>query len=783
MLSTLNINKLLFSLISLFQLSLGLAYSQINLRFPAEKSVFQRNNNNSGNIFISGTLGQDAERVEGRLVPRATNQGTLVDWKTIDGTIDGLSFTGSIEGNGGWYRLEIRSIKNNSPLETISIDKVGIGEVFVISGQSNAQGDGNNPNAKGATDERILAFEPNYFNHQFYSINNFPEYLDPGKFTKIEGNTNIGPIGFSAWCYGELGDLLAKRINVPIMFYNVGLSGTSTENWVSSIIGADTYHVGTSEKFERYQPYHLLRKTLQSIVSIYGLRSVLWHQGESDAATFVNEQAYLSNIKIIVQEVRNNTGQKIPFVIARTSRENGRINSNIISAQNKAIAQIEMTWPGPATDDIQPNRPDGAHFENSGGVNGLSLLAEAWNQSLTNQFFNQVTPISPSGLAEIKFSCNTQSDVTLKFDKSFQSYSWSNGSSSSQIRISNGDFTNVLRDGFGNYVFSNRIIFQNVFPKDRPQISAVNSLTGCVGKNIELQASSSKYEVNWNTGKIGNTLTVSSPDQFFAFYRNTQGCLSGKSNDLFTKFVNPPGKPTIDLVNGDGYECIGNTIKLKVNNPQNFDIQWSNGLKTPEIALNSNLPSQLKVTLFSNFDCPSEVSDSAKFAFVNLPKTPILEKNGPFSLKATSIEKVQRYDWFLDNSFLVSKPTGDYIFEKDGIYAAKAVNTYKTPSNRMVECISGLSTLVSVNKNEKLFGINIYPNPTSNGILKIAAEKELKNVTLTIYNSIGGKELSTKYDSLFLPVELNLSSKKLIGKYFIQLKYSGFSRTFPIVFE
>lgn len=375
-----------------------------------------------------------------------------------------------------------------------------------------------------------------------------------------------------------------------------------------------------------------------------------------------------------------------------------------------------MVWPGPSTDDIQPNRTDGVHFENNGNIMGLSLLAEAWNQSLTNQFFIQIAPVLPVGIAEIKFICNSQTEATLRFDKIYQSYNWSNGSTSSQIKISNGDFTNILRDGYGNYVFTNIIKFRNIFPKDNPQISAVNGLIGCVGKTIDLQASASKYEVNWNTGKLGNTLTVSSSDWFFAFYRNSQGCLSNKSNDLNTRFVNAPSKPSIEIVNGDGYECIGNTIKLKVKNPQNFDIQWSNGLKTPEISLSSNLTAPLKVNLYSNFDCPSVDSDTAKYSFINLPKTPNLEKTGPFSLKASSSEKVQRFDWYFDNNFLLSQASGDLIFTKDGIYASRAVNVFKTPNNRFLECFSGLSTQISASKNEELFGINIYPNDELNPV-------------------------------------------------------------------
>jgi hypothetical protein len=127
--------KYLISIVSFYLLGLMLCNAQINIKIPYEKSVFQRNNNNLGNIYITGTLDQDADRVEARLVPRIANQGQQTDWKVIDNVIDGLSFTGSIEGIGGWYRLEVRAVSNEQSTSSKSVERVGIGEVFVIAGQ------------------------------------------------------------------------------------------------------------------------------------------------------------------------------------------------------------------------------------------------------------------------------------------------------------------------------------------------------------------------------------------------------------------------------------------------------------------------------------------------------------------------------------------------------------------------------------------------------------------------------------------------------------------------
>ena len=63
-------------------------------------------------------------------------------------------FNGRIKMKGGWYRLMLRASKNADVVYEKQIEKVGIGEVFVISGQSNAQGVPNS-NSTGAKDDRV----------------------------------------------------------------------------------------------------------------------------------------------------------------------------------------------------------------------------------------------------------------------------------------------------------------------------------------------------------------------------------------------------------------------------------------------------------------------------------------------------------------------------------------------------------------------------------------------------------------------------------------------------
>lgn len=438
---------------------------------------------------------------------------------------------------------------------------------------------------------------------------------------------------------------------------------------------------------------------------------------------------------------------------------------------------------GQATDDIQAARPDGVHFENNSNLNGLSLLAEAWSLSLTNQFFIQISPILPKGIEEIKYSCLNGNDVNFKIDKTYQSYLWSNNTNSSQTNANSGDISALLKDGYTNLYYTNKIKVSNVFPKNAPIINPTISSIGCIGKSIELQATPSKYEVNWSNGFIGNKINVNQSSNIFATYKSVQGCVSQKSNNLYPQFVNPPQKPNIDLLNSDGYACIGGPISFRVNNPQNFDVVWSTGQKTNDISIKDNQNVPIKVTLYSNYDCPSLDSDTLRYRFLSNPKTPIIERSGPFAVKATSFEPVQKFEWFLDNNLLTTQDSPNLFVNKNGFYSVKAVKSLMTTTNRILECRSGLSTQQAVSKDNNLYGISVYANPVIDGKIKIAADMELTNVKVSIFNDAGQKEYETTFDSLKLPVEIDLSSKKISGKRILKMDYSGLSRSFPLIFE
>ncbi len=757
-------------------------YAQIEITFPAERAIFQRRNNNTGIITVAGLVQQETDRIEARLVARGANQGVTTDWKTLDNEIDGLSFLGTIEAQGGWYALEVRSVRNNQIVYFSGRDRVGIGEVFIISGQSNAQGEGNNPNPIGASDDRVNCYDPNYYNHFTALFGQFPQYLDINKFAKLNAYTNIGPSGYTSWCWGELGDKLVQKLNVPVMFYNTAMSATSSDNWIASITGGDAFHFSTGIRFQQFFPYQSLKRTLNQIIPTYGYRGILWLQGESDYNN--SENNYVNNINRLFQEIRNNSGDKTPIVVSRTSRFFGRDFPQIISAQNKIINTFENVWPGPFTDDIQPFRPDGAHFENNNNVKGLSLLADAWNNALSASFFTTFAPYLPKGINEVKFSCLDQSTVEFRSGNQFQTYEWSTGSNSSRIQTNQGDINLRTTDVFGNIIYSNRVFANNVYPKEIPTISGDGSNVGCKGKPLNLKTNQSKYGVLWSTGNTNATISVSQKGDFTAQFRSNQGCLSNRSNNISINFVDAPNKPNVELVNNSGFACEGKNIDLRVNNPNNFGVLWSNGEKTNSVRLNKQASKPLTVSLLSTPDCPSPESDSVKYGFISIPTAPKLEQTGPFSLKAITNEKnLSAFEWYLDNKLVFSKPANEIPIQTTGLYSVKAVRSVEYSPGKVEECKSSISGLVSPTVFDSRDGMRVYPNPIVDGKFYISSLSNLNNVEISVYNAAGSLIQKSTSPSLNLPVTIDLSKYKLIGKYLVKVSSGVYYRTFPIIFE
>lgn len=770
--------KIIFCLVLFTGLSSFLNLTaQLSVVYPAERSVFQRDNSNRGSIAISGNLVNSADKVEARLIPVVFGQGTGTDWVTIDSQIEGYSFTGKIESTGGWYTLELRSFKGIQVLDIGSVQRVGIGEVFVVAGQSNAQGFGNNINAVGASDDRVNGYS--HYNNQFLN-----ESVPMDKFTKIQANESIGPRGLTAWCWGELGDKLVKRLNVPVMFYNTANEGSSMENWVSSAAGRPTYHPFTGQQFQGGTPYSNLRIVLQNLSSLYGIRAVLWHQGEADS--FTSESSYSDGLKTIIAETRKNTGKNINWVVAKASLNANQVFAHIIRAQNAVVNTTPLVFDGPATDGIQVPRPDGVHFTNNGAVNGVSQLADSWEQSLNTFFFTNSTPFKGTDLNEIKFRCDVNNMAVLRLEKSFASLRWdgNNGSTNAgTIQVNQGDYSAVARDASGNYIFSNLMKVRDAYPRTAPTITPAISITACIGKTVELKASTATdLSLVWNTGETSPSINSGESKVYYANFKNTFDCLSANSNQLMPQFVNPPSKPNLEFVNNKNADCEGGKVEVRVINPFNYSVLWNTGETSNNVTYTTTPPAGASVTLLSNFDCPSPVSNTIRPLIQPLPATPALVQSGPYSMEAISADEPNQFEWYLENKFLKVEQK-DLMVTQSGNYKVNSVKSFTTPAGGTLTCKSRFSSILTYTKDSEISGLVVYPNPVIDGTFKLTSDKEIKNVNIQLYTSDGQLVLTSAVGTLLAPVPIHLNEHRTGGKFILSVGYGNTKKTYNLIFE
>ncbi len=462
--------------------------AQITITFPMEKAVFQRDLTNKATLNIAGSYNTAISSIEARVTNLISNQITR-DWTSFGSVINGGIFTISLKDlPGGWYRVDIRAKNSsNTIVGTATLNNVGIGEVFIIAGQSNAQGQVGDWAEVGATDERVVSH--NEITWYDYTLNQcvtrYPSYPSFSKiFVNSTDNTksNISKTGPSPWCYGKLGDNLVSRLGVPVVFFNAASEGTSSGNWrdgASEQFTKSAYSQLTFCSNEVGAPYAQLKKTLKYYTQTFGARAILWHQGETDNYLGnVTSTQYQANVNFVINKSRQDLGDNIPWVISRASvtditanNYQGNPNSQIIAAQTALVNTANQIFSGPATDDIQGrNIADKIHFYGS----GLIELANRWNLALNTSFFTNATPILPKSLPTPTVTCLNSSTQRITAPNGYSSYKWiklDNGnedfddpaeSTEKFIDRSNGTYRCYMTDALGRISFTQTVTVQNL---------------------------------------------------------------------------------------------------------------------------------------------------------------------------------------------------------------------------------------------------------------------------------------------------------------------------------
>ncbi|GAB3944984.1 hypothetical protein GCM10028805_13340 [Spirosoma harenae] len=687
----------------------------LKITYPSTRAVFQRTNDNNSTIYLSGSLYQPVDSVQARIQAEVDGQGLNTNWVTIQKNPQGGIFQGSIRGKGGWYRLEVQAFAGGSVIGSDVVRKVGIGEVFIITGQSNAQGF-QQYGATGATDDRV--------NCVVYDNSTANSLADPPAptFQQLTATSVIGPRGQSAWCWGYLGDLLVKQFNVPVLFINTAWAGTVIQNWTDSADGKvakNIFAIGTpNENFPAGMPYANLRISLRYYSSLQGLRAVLWQQGENDNSPLhTPRKEYASAMQYLVNKTRSDTERYPAWVLARSSYNTNSVSQDIIQAQNDVInTYANNVFAGPFTDNIQIPRFDEVHFgnrpTNNPGDKGLNDLGQAWYESLNAVFFASSLPLTPSLQPTLSVACATNgSNLTLSLPNLYRSYSWSSGQSTQSITVNqSGSYRATLKDAYGNTYLSPAIEIQGSIQPPTPTISLAKQPT---------QTAANQQQI-----------------------------------------------------------CADSTLALIANTAANSTGVWSQSTTTT-IAKTINLAKAGTYSLqaVSVYGCKSAQSASINLTVRQKVPTPSIEQIGPYSLQAVlptpTGGQPDLYDWQRNSSELLPRNSAVIKVVVSANYSARTKTTFSLTGATDITCYSTYSTPKPFTFDRSNGGLVIYPNPSSDGVVAIETVEDLKDADIDVFTLTGQKLFSSQVTLLDQRQVVDLTGLAQ-GVYLVRVHSAGF---------
>lgn len=373
----------------------GNLLAQLQLTFPTSRLVFQRNNSNQGTVSVTGYCPGNATQIRAQLTVR--QGGTATGWIVLDNAPQTGVFQGAFtEVAGGWYNLEVKAFSGATEIASTSMERIGVGEVFITAGQSNSWGV--NCYSGQATDDRVSII--NYWTGQ---AGQFTESALPFTVSHADLSTGINNTGMFPGAYlyvwGALGDRLINQLGVPVMFYGASYSATNSKHWVNSANGVESWG-----SLSQNMPYRALGATILHYLKRTGVRGVLWHQGEGDNY-YQSYTDYVNNINTVIDKSRKQLGfgnlswvvSRVSYIPASIGSEyvNHETDSNIIAAQN-TLASYQNNWPGPATDGmIYPNYRKQDYYHLHFDADDCPALVNVWSQALPTSYFTTTQPSLP----------------------------------------------------------------------------------------------------------------------------------------------------------------------------------------------------------------------------------------------------------------------------------------------------------------------------------------------------------------------------------------------------
>ncbi|MEP6670949.1 MAG: sialate O-acetylesterase [Chthoniobacter sp.] len=351
----------------------GLHAAEIILTAPLDYQVIQRMSRTVGEVRIRGTFA-DAGVAKAIFETRMFTEKSDGPWQKLAVRVSGESFEGtSKEVAGGWYRLQVRALQDGKIVGDATVEHVGIGEVFVVAGQSNSANHGETK--QNTQTKRVAAFD--------------------GHRWRLADDPQPGASGMGGSFMPPFGDAVVQRFNVPVGFIACGIGATSVREWLPK--GATFPYPPTIESRVTQLPDGSWESNGEAFANFvarmkqagpHGFRAVLWHQGESDAnqkdaARTLPGNLYREYLERVIRESRREIGWDAPWFVAQVSYH---VPGDEASPDIRK-AQASLWRDGPALEGPDSDALKGALREANGqGVHfsdvGLQEHAAKWAEKV-----------------------------------------------------------------------------------------------------------------------------------------------------------------------------------------------------------------------------------------------------------------------------------------------------------------------------------------------------------------------------------------------------------------
>lgn len=318
----------------------------ITITKPLAYQVYQRNGSNQADITITGTYtGTAPSGVQARW------QGGT--WTNISATIGGGTYSGSLTAQtGGQGTLDVRD--TGVPAVTASVTYIGVGDVFLVIGQSNAAGELDN--SQIYTHATLKAAQYGF------TTNTWGELLDPTGANVAKGS--VWPL---------LATYIMASQSVPVAFIPCAVGGTSLVSGSAEWTSAGSRYVDTVARV--------------AAAKVNGIKAMLWYQGENDALAGVTYSAYAFSLTTMRTNLCTSFGLgTIPLVAALIGSCATATDANLDAIRRG----IFYCWDNDANIKAGPTAhdrlfSDGTHWKSDAEA---AILAARWWRCLKYHYYS-----------------------------------------------------------------------------------------------------------------------------------------------------------------------------------------------------------------------------------------------------------------------------------------------------------------------------------------------------------------------------------------------------------